>query len=526
MMDFYDDFGEFDPSDINLDDVELVSDHDDEFDTVVYDEEEIYGSSNKSISDTITDTIDLNQLMLLSYLRANYELWIRCVPILDVKYFSNDLKPVFDMLKDFEKRNQQLPHKSVVLADTGISLHEPEDASDPIISIEISNRIEEFCRHQAAENFLLDAAEILDTDKSRGTLAHMVKEMERISQISVVQDLGYEVHEDIVKLLEKAELSDALPTGFELLDEALNGGVTNPSYNIISAASGQGKSIYLQNQAVNYSRMGYNVVYITLELPEFMIEKRFAAMMTNTNINELYKNLDFVISNVKKAKNREGKIQIKRMPMFGVTVADIRAYVNELTASTGLEWNHIMIDYPDLMSPMMPGIRADNIHLKDQAISVELYEWTHDPRLTKTIWGASQQVKGAKDEKDAKQSGVSGGVGKVHTCDNLIIMKRTWEDIQDEQCWAHIEKGRNGGQGMRIPFRWDSQSQRMSTPEDNRSLMIEANGPNSKSKSDKDTKPSRVNNDPIYRATENAKNPAAQKASALAERIGKRIKGT
>lgn len=520
---------DFDPLDYIDDEAPILDDEDlnpqpksvdeeSEFETVEYDEEEDQRpASNVSVNAT--------ERMLLAYLNNNHQLWIRCAPILEAEYFSSDMRPVVQMIKDFERKNQKLPDAQVVLADTGVSLECPSDATDEVVMDDISERVETFCRHQAAQNYLLDAAETLDEDRSRATMAHLLRGMEDIVKISVKQDLGYEVHRDAEHLLQVAEKSDGLPTGFPLIDESLNGGVTNPSYNLVSAASGQGKSIMLQNLSVNYARQGYNVIYISLELPEFMIQKRFSAMMTNTHIGKIYDNMDRVLTKLRMDGRTEGDIRIKRMSMTGTTVADIKAYANELKAETGKEWTHFMLDYPDLMAPMRPGIRIDNLHMKDQAISEEIYEWTHEKGSTKTVWGASQQVKGAKDEKEARQSGVAGGVGKVHTCDNLLILKRTREDIQDERAWVFIEKGRNGGQGIRVPLHWDSGTQRMSSEENLRDIYDEMNNPSAQpDEEETKSKPSRFKDDPLKRAKTESETEGGKKAIANANRIRSRFK--
>jgi len=477
------------------------------------------------IDDDEEVSTDVTQHMLLSYLNANHELWVRCAGVIKEEYFTPDMAQVVTMIKDFELHHRQMPNKLMVLADTGITLDTPDDAKNEVVADNIADRVEEFCRHKAAAAFMEESYDQMQEDKSKATMTYMVSEMKRISEIAIQQDLGYEAHDDVVELLQVAEESDALPTGFDLLDLALNGGVTNPSYNLVSAASGQGKSIFLQNAAINYSRQGYNVVYISLELPEFMIEKRLAAMMTDTDINSIYKSIDSVVTQIKRNRHKEGKIRIKRMSMTGTTLADIRSYVSELESASGEKWEHIMLDYPDLMAPMKPGIRTDNIHVKDQVISEEIFEWTHERGSTKTIWGASQQVKGAKDEKDARQSGVSGGVGKVHTCDNLVILKRSKEDIQAGRCWGFIEKGRNGGTGLRIPFDWDINSQRMTSNETLVDLYDEANMPsNNDSKSDKSsTKKRRFETDPMVSAHKRNNSPTAVKTSATVSMIKKKL---
>jgi hypothetical protein len=113
-----------------------------------------------------------------------------------------------------------------------------------------------------------------------------------------------------------------------------------------------------------------------------------------------------------------------------------------------------------------------NIHLRDKYIAQELNDWMHQEHLIG--WSASQQIKGADDEKDARQSAVSGGTYKVNVCDNLIILKQTQEDREDERIWGHLAKARSSkGVNAKIPFRWDLDTLRMSNGD--RQLFEEAN---------------------------------------------------
>ena len=451
-------------------DEEIIADidvSDNEFESIKEETSEVYIPEGKCV----------NELLMLSYLRASQALWTRCAHIIKPEYFSDETRAVITYLMEFERSNSQLPNVDMVYATTGVKIKDPDDTNDPVVIDDIANRVEEHCRYNAATDFLINAAEKISKDKSKSTMDHLLQVMGEVAGISVHQNLGYELHHDMKELLEIAEKSDGLPTGFALLDEALNGGVTIPSYNLVSASSGEGKSIFLQNLAINYARQGKNVIYISLELPEYMIAKRMGAMMAETDIAKIYEQRESVILKLRRDSRKEGQIRMIRLPMRGVTVATLKAYIDSIETSTNLEWKHIMIDYPDLMSSIDPTIRRDDLHNKDQAVASEIYDWAHDRYCPKIIWGASQQVKGAKDEKSARQSGVSGGVGKVHTSDVLIILKRSVEDMAQERCWAYIEKGRNGGAGTRVPIEWSVTTQRMKCTEALRELFEEQNAP-------------------------------------------------
>lgn len=417
---------------------------------------------------------DLSQHLLLSYLTTNPLLWSKCSPIVKETYFSDDMRKVVRYIREFEHKYKRLPSNKIIRADTGILLDTLDDATDPGIFAYVCDQVEEFCRQQAFIDLLMRASETIDTDRSRTTVAKFQKEAEQVARISVAQDLGYEVHENVQDVLKRAETQDGISTGLEFLDRALDGGVTMPSFNLVSASSGDGKSIWLQNMAVNYARMGYNVVFYTLELEPATIMKRFAAMMTDTDIRYVYRELDAIAFKMHTQGKTEGNIWLKKLPMTGTTMADIRAHHNDLRIATGKDWPVVCIDYMDVMHPVQTGIKLDNIHIKDQYVATEMNDFAHDPMFQKIVWSASQQVKGAQDDKDAKQSGVSGGAPKVNTVDNLLIIKRTNEDRQEEQAWVHIEKGRSSNaKGMKLPIHWNARTQRQTNGSEE--LFAEAN---------------------------------------------------
>ncbi len=420
----------------------------------------------------INNLEEAEQMMILSHLISDHQLWTRCLPILNEDTFTGDFANAFVSMFEYERSNHALPDKTVVLADSGVAL-EYVDVDQNTVG-EISKRVEGYVRRKAAEEFLIEAAELIETSRDKNTMNALVKDMEKIASISVDQDLGYEALTDYEELLTVAEKSGAIETGFFLLDEVLGGGVSKPSYNLISAASGEGKSIGLQNIAVNNSRRGEHTVYISLELPEFMVERRILSMATDMNIRTILHERDELDKRIDDIIDHAGLIQIKRFPISGTSVADFKSYIDALESKTGIVWDRIVIDYPDLMRPVRSGIKQDNIHLWDKAIAEEIYEWAHDKNNPKIIWGASQQVKGAKDEKKARQSGVAGGNSKPNTADNLLIFKRGSGEHKDKT-WCYIEKARNGGTGTIVPFMWNFESQRWSCDDDLRDLMNEVN---------------------------------------------------
>ncbi len=410
---------------------------------------------------------DWSQDMMLSRLIDNPVLWSKCSPILKAEYFDKEFQHCVRFIIDYTNEHQQLPPRDVIRAETEVTLAKPEGE---ISEDYLANAIERFCICTAYEKFLWKAAESIEGNSDHNTIAGLIEESKAITQISLRRDLGHEVH-DGSDMLEEALRNDEIPTGFRDLDEALSGGVTRPSLSIISANSGKGKSVTLQNLAINYMEAGNNVIFYTMELSAPLIQKRFSAMMTNTGMGQIKHNMEEVKQEIERRKHGEGQIKVKKMPGNGTTLTDLKAHYNDLVMETKMKWGVIFVDYIDVMDSVRQ-VDDANIHLRDKYIAQELNDWMHQENLIG--WSASQQIKGADDEKDARQSAVSGGTYKVNVCDNLIILKQTQEDREDERIWGHIAKARSSkGVNAKIPFKWNSDTLRMGNGD--RQLFEEAN---------------------------------------------------
>ena len=117
-------------------------------------------------------------------------------------------------------------------------------------------------------------------------------------------------------------------TGWKAIDDKLYGGMNRGELNIWAGGSGSGKSLFLQNMALNWCLQGVNVVYVTLELSEELVGMRIDSMTTGVPSREIFKSIDDVEMKVKMIGKKAGSLQIKYMPS-GKTANDIRAYLKE-----------------------------------------------------------------------------------------------------------------------------------------------------------------------------------------------------
>lgn len=140
-----------------------------------------------------------------------------------------------------------------------------------------------------------------------------------------------------------------------------------------------GKSLFLQNLAVNWCLMGLNVLYVTLELSENLVSLRLDAMFTKETTKDVVKDIDnaaLKLLSIKKGKTetgiKPGRIQIKKFSEAGTTVNDIRAYIKEFEVQTGLKIDALCLDYLDLLYPNSAKVDINNTFSKDKYTSEEL----------------------------------------------------------------------------------------------------------------------------------------------------------
>ena len=442
MVDFYDDI----PDD--------VLDEDD----AVFDPREVIEEVR---SEDNFEVVDVPQDIMLGYLTQNPDIWVKSMPLLREGYFEREYRSVIRFVKEYYREHGRLPPSSIILAQTGVRISNVEDSDRSDVVEHMLGFIEGFCQHGATEEVIRFGVDLLgDRPKLLRSEAMLLREkFEEASRVSMKRDLGINIHNDVTEYLERDRDYGSIPTGIGFLDKAFGGGVTQPSLNVVSAASGQGKSIFLQNMAFNYAIQGKNVIFYTLELEYPTIVKRFAAMMTNTDIALVTSDIYSISHQMRMMGKQQGAIMCMKFPMNS-TMIDIEAHFRDLSLDSGFLFQVVCIDYIDVMGAADKSIERSNIHIKDKDISEDMNNFLHANNLIG--WTASQQTKTAVEEKELKSSNVSGGRSKVDTADNLIMLRRNDEERDEGRTWALIKKARSsGGVGSKVPLFWNPQTQRM-----------------------------------------------------------------
>ncbi len=439
--------------------------------------------------------------MILSYLCANPNLYVRAKPLLKADWFDSSNSKVAKFLLEYFTEHKALPSPLSIRGKTGVELELPHDAHEPGTMAFVASEVEAFCRDHALTDFISDTIDEKNKkpndDYSVEEMSVMHQKMLGLTRITMTTDLGSEIYRDYKQKLQRAKETQGIRTGFDFFDEALGGGVSRPSLNIISAGTGDGKSIMMANAMINHSLIHKeDVIYYSLENSEEMTHQRMVAIMTQLNIRGLWNQMDQVDMAMFNLKNQGGgRIWIKRFPIRNTTMSKVEAHFHELQFRENTKIGAVAIDYVDVMWPTTE-VERDNIAVRDAEVAQEMYEFAHTNK--QIVWTGSQQTKGSGKEKEAHKDNVSGGTHKINTVDVLIIAKRSDDDTMENRIWWYIKKCRNGpGLNVGVPIHWDQESQRQSNRVDDRELFEEQNPKFFGRK--KNQRQTKINRDPLVR---------------------------
>ena len=357
-------------------------------------------------------TPDLQKLFLEMMLN-DAQNFVRVQNIYNVENFDRSLRDTAEFIDTHSKDHGTLPTREQIQAVTGVDLQPVPEITEGHNDWFLAE-FEGFTRRQELERAILKSADLLE----KGEYEPVEKIIKDAVQISLTKDMGTNYFEDPrARLMALKDNNGQISTGWPAMDRKLFGGMNKGELNIFAGGSGSGKSLFMQNLAVNWVTQGLNGVYLSLELSEGLSAMRIDSMLTNVSTKEVFKDLDTVEMKVKMVGKKAGNLQIKYMPAQS-NVNDIRAYLKELQIKNGWRVDFLLIDYLDLLMPVSAKVSPSDLFVKDKYVSEELRNLAKE--LNCVFVTASQLNRGAVDEIEFDHSHISGGLSKINTADNVF----------------------------------------------------------------------------------------------------------
>ena len=228
------------------------------------------------------------QKLYIEFLLADKDLFVRCNAILKSSYFDRQFRDTVDFIQKHADEYQDIPMLDQVKAVNGVDVQDVSDRLSTEHKNWFMDNFEQFCRHKALEGAILASADKLER-KEYGTVEGLIKQA---VEIGLAKDFGTNYWEDPAGRIQAIKDSRGQnSTGWLTFDKYLYGGFNLGELNIFAGGSGSGKSLFMQNLALNWALQGKNVVYITLELSEELSSMRLDAMLTGMGTKDVMKNV-------------------------------------------------------------------------------------------------------------------------------------------------------------------------------------------------------------------------------------------
>jgi RecA/RadA recombinase len=409
------------------------------------------------------------QLLFIRMMVTNAELYTRVTNIMNPSNFEKKLKPVAEFIVEHTKKYNIMPECTQIKAVTGIDVELIPEMNDGYTDWFLEE-FEQFTKRQELERAILKSADLLE----KGDFDPVEKLIKDAVQISLQKDMGTDYFADPKgRLMALKSNNGQNSTGWPCMDQKLYGGFNRGELQIFAGGSGSGKSLFMQNLAVNWAQAGLNGAYITLELSEGLCSMRIDSMMTDTSSREIFKDIDNVEMKVRMLAKKAGKLRIKYMPAQS-TVNDLRAYCKELQVQTGVKIDFLCVDYLDLLMPVSAKVSPSDLFVKDKYVSEELRNLAKEMNILFVT--ASQLNRSAVEEIEFDHSHISGGISKINTADNVFGIFTSRSMRERGQYQLQLMKTRSSsGVGQKIELEFNVETLRITDPDPDGANSYRAN---------------------------------------------------
>jgi replicative DNA helicase len=189
---------------------------------------------------------------------------------------------------------------------------------------------------------------IIDGNDKQFSQDHIPELLNKALAISFDQDIGHDYYENAEDRYDFYHtLEEKVPFDLDIFNKITKGGLPGKSLSVILASTGAGKSLFMCHLASYHSKIGKNVLYISLEMAEERIGERLDCNILDITFDELDRmDKETFLTKINKAKKRSpGRLVLKEYPTSSASAAHFRALLEELKVKKNFKPDIIFIDY-------------------------------------------------------------------------------------------------------------------------------------------------------------------------------------
>jgi len=235
-----------------------------------------------------------------------------------------------------------------------------------------------------------------------------------------------------------------LSTGISELDEQIGGGIFRRELNVWMGPPKSGKTAALIHLSKIALFMRKNTLYVSLEMSEEKIARRFDQTFTGRTREELTS--EDVLSSELEAALRKytGRLCIVHYPGGSIGVQDIGAIIDD-HASRGFQTELLVVDYGD---ELMPSRRYNEKRHEHKDTFQELRKLADERNLY--MWTATQAGRKGAQKEWLDQEDVAEAYGKAMVADLLVGGLRKSDDADVFGISLAANRGGRTGHRFRI----------------------------------------------------------------------------
>ena len=323
-----------------------------------------------------------------------------------------------------------------------------------------------FCKNQQMKKAIVTSADLLvtnDFDSIRQIILNALK-------VGEVRSIGHEYEKD-VETRYREDNRGPIPFPWDVFNNLTQGGIGKGELGIVFGNPGGGKSWAVIAMAAHAAKLGYNVLYYTLELSETYVARLIDANLLNIPVDQITKHRAEVESIVNELP---GKIKVKEFPSGKTTLDNIEQHIEQLKTQYEFMPDIIIIDYIDLLKnsarDRLEG--TEDIYTSIRGLARELGLPIVTPSQANRTGAKSDIIEG---------DNIAGSYSKLMIGDIVVSLARNRKDKLEGTGRWHIMKNRLGADGMTFASKIDTSTGHIEIYEDFLEIEDTTNGGTKKS---------------------------------------------
>ncbi len=324
------------------------------------------------------------------------------------------------------------------------------DISHSEITVTLKKEIASFIQERHILNKLITAYSELTNHKNKDKCLSILKQA---FEVSVDDSLGLDYFEDLESRADRIATANdpIIDSGMKTLNELLGGGYRKKALYVFAGPANSGKSLILNDAAVNLAMNKFNVLYVCLELSEDYVAQRTDAKFGDSPMNSLNANpVDGIkkaaakLKSMKESGKQVGTLWYKEWAPNAANYTDIIALMKNIENKKGIKFDFIIIDYLKLLGAAGK-VFGDSMYSKLTTVCEEVRRLAIEENVC--VLSASQTNRESYGANAPGMENLSDSIGIAQTADCIVTIGRDASLDKEEMALLTIAKSRFSKRG-------------------------------------------------------------------------------